>query len=634
MDETSTEPIRFGPFELRPHTAELFRDGATVKLAPQPARVLVFLAQNAGRLVSRKELHENIWGADTFVDFDKGLNLCIAQIREALDDDAHSPKYVATLPRRGYRFIAEIENGKAEVAGMEPASPLVAAASASQRKKIGLAAGLLVLALAVTAAVFYLRSTRASTSPVATETKSMLLVLPFENLTNDPAQEYFSDGLTEEMITRLGSMQPKRLGVIARTTAFTYKKTGKNIREIGAELGVNYVLEGSVRREGGRLRITSQLIRVDDQSHLWAESYDRAESDLLEIQREVANKIAGSLSLELLPESASEAASGKFAKPAAFDAYLKGRYLVTKDTPEDLERSIPYFDQAIAEDPTFAPAYAAQVEALVLLADWTGTIASSNPQKAKAAALKAVELDPSYGEGYAALGSVQLWLEWNRRDAEVSFRRAVELNPNNPLTRLNYGRCLLSLGQAEAARREWEEAVRLDPVSLLTTGIAAYAYLSAGNYDRAIELAKRMQELEPKSPAARECLFRAYLNKGDHSAAVSIMRERMIQRGAKPEEVKQLEQGSPKEVVEAKLRADLDQMNAAAKRGERTWTMYAAWISVKLGTRDQAFEWLERALPERDTFLLFLGVDPVWEPLRTDPRFSRILDRVASPQGL
>lgn len=632
-DEPGTESMRFGPFELRPQSGELYRDGASVKLPPQPYKVLLFLVRNAGQLVTRKEIQEKIWGTETFVDFDKGLNLCIAQIREALGDEAHSPKFVETLPRRGYRFIGAIETDRAKdrVSAEEKTAPAAVYRRSGRIRKSALLIGVLaVLLIAGAATIVYFRWIRTSANTAGKEVKSMLLVLPFENLTDDPAQDYFSDGLTEEMITRLGSLQPKRLGVIARTTALTYKKTGKDIRQIGNELGVNYVLEGSVRRKDGRLRITSQLIQVEDQTHLWAETFDRGETDVLDIQREVVARIASSLSLELLPSVSSEAATGKFAKPAAFDAYLKGRYLITKDTPEDLERSIPYFDQAILEDPQFAPAYAAQVEALVLLADWTGTIASSDLPKAKAAALKAVELDPSYAEGYAALGSVQFWLEWNKGEAEGNFRRAVELNPNNPLTRLNYGRCLLSKGQADAGANEINEALRLDPVSLLTTGLAAFSYLHTGRYDEAIALSRRMLELEPKSPAARECLFWAYVSKGDYPGALNITRERMILSGAKPAELKQLEDGNPKDVIEAKFRKAFSEMKASAAKGEKVWTMRAAWLSVRFGEKDEAFEWLEKAFDERASFMLYLGIEPAWDSLRSDPRFARLNERIAS----
>lgn len=639
--EIRGESITFGRFELKLRSGELCREGATVKLAPQPYNVLLLLVQHAGQLVTRKQLHEKIWGTDTHVDFDKGLNLCIAQIREALGDDAQTPRYIQTLPRRGYRFIANIDSdvslaetlpslvqGTALVSEAKPAPKLIEKARRPSFRISRSAASILALAVVLTAgiAITYFRSYQGSSTPAAKRAKSMLLVLPFENLTNDPMQNYFSDGLTEELITRIGSLQPERLGVIARTTTLTYKKSSKDIRQIGSELGVDYVLEGSVRREPGRLRITSQLIQVADQTHLWAEAFDRSEGDVLDIQSEVAMRVASSLSLELLPGSYSEVAARKLAKPAAYDAYLKGRYLITKDTPEDLTRSIPYFDLAIAEDPDFAPAYAAEVEALILLTSGPG--GSASLPKAKAAALKAVELSSSYAEGHAALGSVQLWLEWNLRDAEVNLKRAVQLNPYNPLTRINYGRCLLIRGKTEGGINEIKEALKLDPVSLLTTGLAAFTYLNVGRYDEAIALSNRMLELEPESGAARICLFQAYVSKGDYSQALKMTREPMVLDKAKPEELGFLDEGDSKHLLLAGFRKSLRDMKASASRGEKVWTMYGAWLSTRLGERDLAFEWLDKALGERSPLLLYLNIDPRWDGLRSDPRFGHLTNQL------
>jgi TolB-like protein/DNA-binding winged helix-turn-helix (wHTH) protein/tetratricopeptide (TPR) repeat protein len=640
FDETQNETIRFGAFELKLRSGELYREGTVVKLPPQPYKVLLLLIRNAGQLITRNELQEKIWGTDVYVDFDKGLNLCIAQIREALGDDAQSPRYIETLQRRGYRFIANIDQDAFPLHEQPDEAEFPEQVSMAMTPRLNekvrgsflrptLVFSLMALIFIVTATAFYFRSHSSSPNSNTTETKSMLLVLPFENLTNDPAQDYFSDGLTEEMITRLGSLQPKRLGVIARTTALTYKKTTKDIRQIGDDLGVNYVLEGSVRREAGRLRITSQLIQVNDQTHLWAETFDRDETDVLDIQREVVIRIASSLSLELLPSSHSEVAADREAKPEAYDAYLKGRYLITKDTPEDLERSIPYFDQAIAEDPDFAPAYAAQVEALVLLSDWTGSTSIANLPKAKAAALKAVELNPSYAEAYAALGSVQFWLEWDRSNAEINFKRAVELNPYNPLTRLNFGRCLLAKGETDAAVNEINEALKLDPVSLLTTGLAAFAQLQAGRYDEAIALSNRMLELEPKSWAARECLFQAYVNKGNYPQALNIDRERMIMSGAKPKDLQLLGIGSPKDVLETRFRKNLHQMQESVGNSEKVSIMYAAWLAMTLAKNDEALLWLEKGISERSPFIMYLGINPIWNPLRSDSRFVDLSKRTA-----
>jgi tetratricopeptide (TPR) repeat protein len=259
--------------------------------------------------------------------------------------------------------------------------------------------------------------------------------------------------------------------------------------------------------------------------------------------------------------------------------------------------------------------------------DSTGGVREAKAQKAKAAAVKAVELDPAYSEGYAALGSVQFWMEWDPHRAELNFKRAVELNPNNPLTRINYGRCLLAMGNSQLAASEIDEALKLDPVGLLTTGLAAYAYLQVGYYDKAIELSNRMLELEPKSWAAHECLFRSYIEKGEYSVALRIMRERMLLEGTKAQEIESLEKGDPKEILQAKFRKYLAEMREARRRGQEVWIMYGAWLSVKLGDKDQAFEWLHKAASDHASFLVYLDVDPVWQPVRSDPRFYDLKNR-------
>jgi TolB-like protein/DNA-binding winged helix-turn-helix (wHTH) protein/Tfp pilus assembly protein PilF len=632
---TVSGSIWFADYELRRQSDELYSDGSPVKLAPQPYKVLRYLAENAGRLVTRGELRNAVWGAETFVDFDKGLNLCIAQIREALGDNAKSPLYIETLPRRGYRFVAKVEKRDdkkpesnegvtASLPGPDPSTPV--AIKLVPYRFGPLSSLLAVLALMIiggaAAGFFYFRTGSGAALGSAPE-RSMLLVLPLDNLTNDPAQEYFSDGLTEELIARLGALQPQSLGVIARTTALKYKRTDKDIRRIGEELGVNYVLEGSVRREAGRVRVTSELIEVKDQTHLWAATYDREDADVLDIEREVATEVATALRLELLPGTRIETIAKK-ARPEAYDAYLKGRYLIAKDTQEDLERSVPYFDQAIATDPDFAPAYAAEVEALSLEWDSTGRERELKVQKAKAAAHKAIELDPQFSEAYAALASVQLKLEWDIRSAETNLKRAVELNPNNPLTRIDYGKCLLAKGDRNAAAAEFAEALRLDPVGLLTTGLVAFANLQAGNYDEAIVLANRMLELEPKSPAARDCLFRSYISKGEYEQALKYRRGQMSQMASAKTDAKAK--------LDEQFRNDLAEMRNAAAKGEEVWTMYAAWLSVKLGDKDQTFEWLDKALQDHGSFLVFLDVDPVWQPLRSDPRFDGLRKQIV-PQS-
>lgn len=637
-EENIEERIQFGPFELRTKSGELLRDGGQVKLAPQPLKVLHLLVQRAGSLVSRSEIRDEIWGADTFVDFDKGLNLCVAQIREALDDEPRSPRYVETLPRRGYRFIGTVERSKSDARGFGANGPCedderaIASPKLRRTSRQSWIFGMTVATILLLGAIgLYLQFDRPGPIVAKVGTRT-LLVLPFENLSNDPTQDYFSDGLTEEIITRLGSLDPEHLRVIARTTALNYKKSDKDIRQIASELNVDYVLEGSVRRDNGQIRIVCKLIRADNQTQVWGQAFDREEREILSVQNEVAAQTAFNLNLKFTQggESTKSLESEEvFARPEAYDAYLKGRYLITKDTPEDLQRSISFFDQAITQDPGFAPSYAAQVEALVLLTDWTGSPADSNLVKAKSAALRAVDLAPSYAEGYAALGSVQFWLEWNGGEAEGNLRHAVTLNPNNPLTRLNYGRYLLARGDVESASREIEEALRLDPVSLLTTGISAYAYLGAGKFDRAIELSKRMLELEPKSWAAHLCLLRAYANKNDYQETVNVMRDMTKFGVRKPKKLLHMNNGDSKASVETEFRNELRNIEFSAESGDKVWTMHAAWLSTKLNQPDKAFKWLDRAFSERAASMLFLKTDPAWDTLRSDPRFSQLVDRVS-----
>ena len=617
------------------------RDGATVKLPPQPFKVLSLLAENAGQLVTREEIQRQVWGDDTFVDFDKGLNFCIKQIREALGDNAQSPQYVETLPRRGYRFIAPVENVATIVIpaqkSAEPQKPQSTHENSSaaaigkplrlfQWRALGIAF-LLLLPL-----VLYVSRQRFApqTSPPAK--KIMLAVLPFENLNADAAEDYFSDGLTEEMITQIGGLRPERLGVIARTTALTYKNAKKDIRQIGRELGVSYVLEGSVRREADRVRITAQLIQVSDQTHLWAETYERNERDVLQLQSDVANRVARSLAVELLPANSADSMEARSSNPEAYEAYLKGRYLVTKDTLPDLERSIPYFDQATEKDSNFAPAYAAATDARVLLTTWNNTSALEVLSKAKADALKAVELNPSFAEAHAALGSVNFHFEWNWPEAEANIKRAIELNPSNPNIHILYADYLISQGQTRAARSHIEQAIQLDPVSLLTNGLSAYAYLRARQYDQAIAQAERMIELEPKSPAAHYCLISAYSFKGMYEEARNIILKRMAEDGTKQEHMDALKQRDAKEAIDRMERRQFEGLKAALSKGEKINASWVAQVSAKMGDKDMAFEWLEKAYAERLPSLVYLNTHPVWDSLRQDPRFTGLVKRIGLAQ--
>src|SRR5262249_12160822 len=357
--------IRFDGFELAVKSGELRKDGVPIKLQNQPFRVLAFLASHAGELVTRDELRQEIWQTDTFVDFEHGLNFCIKQIRTALADNAQAPVYIETLPRRGYRFIAPVETPEVSAPQAivnEPPPDTRAALSlpgsgsqiqspASARARSMLWYGFALILSALLVATGFLIWSHFNHEAAAGKQRVMLAVLPMENLSANPEQEYFSDGLTEEMIMQLGSLQPARLGVIARTSVMKYKQSGQDVGQVGSELGVDYVLEGSVRRQGDQMRIDSQLIRVADQTHLWSASYDAAAGDALSVQKSVAERIARSLALELLP---AEAAAEATRNPEAHDAYLKARYFWNKGDAADLEKSVAGFQQAIELDTNYA----------------------------------------------------------------------------------------------------------------------------------------------------------------------------------------------------------------------------------------------------------------------------------------
>lgn len=650
MQTNGKEFIRFGPFELRLRSGELCRDGAMIKLPPQPFKVLVFLVEQAGEMVTREEIQQEIWGESTFVDFDKGLNFCIKQIREALGDNAQSPRYIETLPRRGYRFIAQVEdnttrasiittsseNGEAisiesynsdtgtqsEPEAHETVESSVSSNSNPFRLTRRLAAVIAFLALlSVSSYIVWIRFASHTNPPVE---KIMLAVLPFENLNQDSAQDYFSDGLTEEMIAQLGRLRPQRLGVIARTTALTYKKTDKDIRQIGRELSVSFVLEGSVRREADRVRITAQLIQVSDQTHLWADTFERSERDLISIQSEVASRVARALALELLPAQESNPISNRTTQPEVYEAYLKGRYLIIKDTLEDFERSIPFFEQAIERDPAFAPAYVGATQSRVFIATWRNLPAAEMLPKAKADALKAVELDPNSAEAYAALASVNFWLEWNWAETERNIKRSLELNPSDPHSHLLYANYLLTRGQLEAGIAEVRQALELDPVSLLTNGLSAFFYLRARQYDDAITQCGKMLDIEPRSPSAHYCLRMAYIFKGMYREALDVVRKEMALDGAKQEVIDSMTAGDPKEAITRLQRSGLEYMKEAMAKGSRISASSLAWSYASLGEKAEAFEWLEKSIAAREPMAVYFYVHPSYDSLRSDARFAAL----------
>lgn len=537
----ATASVSFGPYTFDPSSGELRKLGQRVKIRPQAAKVLTTLCRRPKELVTRDELRQQIWGESTFVDFEHGLNFCIRQLRAALNDDAENPRYIETLPRHGYRFLAAVQTTKAD-------------------------------------------------------RRATIAVLPFENLSGDSAQEHLSDGLTEEMITQLGRLDPDHLGVIARTSVMKYKNARRGLHAIAREMAVDYVLEGSVRRQGNRIRVAAQLIRISDQTHLWAESYDRSMSDLLGLQADVARAVAAQIDLKLSISQQARLGRGRDLNPEAHEAYMRGRLHLRKMTREDAESAIKYFRQALAIEPGYAMAYAGIADANISVTSWHNAPLETMP-KAREAALKALELEPDLAHGHALLGAVHLLFDWEWKEAEREFGRAIELDANLADGHVGYAALLTTLGRFDEALRELRIAQSLDPMSPSLHSDELWMWFGSRHYDQAIEECRRWLEVDPGSARAYWTMALAYSYSGKHVEAIKAGR-----RGVKLSESPFASVG----LAEVYARSDnTQQARQVLKRLESDlpnkyvcgYNMAAAYAA--LGDKDKAFESLERAFLER-----------------------------------
>lgn len=564
--------VRFANCEVDLPAGEIRKAGIRIRIQHQPFKILEALLERCGEVVTREELRSRIWPNESFGDFDQALNIAMTKLRNALGDSAEKPRFIETLPRRGYRFIAAVEQ--------PPASASI----------VG---------------------------------KKMLAVLPFENVGGDAGQEYFADGLTEEMIAQLGQLNPKRLGVIARTSASQYKGTRKSISEIAGELKVDYVLEGSVRREGERVRITAQLIDVADQTHLWSQSYDRAMRDILNVQRDVAIQVGRALAFELLPgpRAATEAAD-----PAAHEAFLRGRFYWGLRSEEALVKAMGYFEQARSIEPRFGLAYAGIADCCGLLC-WFGALTPREAgPRAASAAKKALELDGSQSEAHASMALVHYWYEWEWRKAEEEFRRAIELNPSYAPAHHWYASYLNSLGRLDEAQIELQKARDCDPLSLIISMSAADVYFFSRQYDRAIEHLRALLEQAPRFAPALFNLGRVYVEKQMYEDAIAAF-ERAAQFSGNREAFPALAHAYARAGRVGEAHNLLVEMEKSAN-GRYLPAPLLARIHVGLGERDRAIERLQQGIEERSFWMTMLKMDPVYDDIRGDARFHELLRHV------
>jgi TolB-like protein/DNA-binding winged helix-turn-helix (wHTH) protein/Tfp pilus assembly protein PilF len=655
---SSSRQVRTGLFEIDLASGQLHKNGRKLPLQEQPFRVLAILLERPGEVVTRQELQARLWPADTYVGFDEGLNTAIRKLRTAFGDSAGNPRFIETLPRRGYRFIAPVTetttaNGLpaiANVAGIREDNAIADSEEAVSLpdysalapeggkwpwKTAVLMTAFLVLALTVVAYVM-----RKHSSPGSGPAKrSMLAILPFQNLSNDPGQEYFSDGLTEETITDLGQLSPENLGVIARTSAMAYKHTDKTIGQIGRELGVDYILEGSVRREGGKARVSAQLIRVSDQTYLWAENYDRELADMLDVQNDLGRSIAEQVSANLTPQRQIELSKKHIVNPEAYDLYLKGRFYWNQRTPGAIKESIGYFVQATAKDPNFALAYAGLADAYNI-SNVVGLYSPSEsfPQ-AREAAMRAIQLDPSLAEAHAALGMEKSHYEFDLPGAEREFLKALEVNPNSPYAHLFYSNCfLLPMGRKAQAIAENRRAVEIDPLSLPINNFLGMTYMMAGDDDSAYRQFQHTIAMDPSFPLAHEYFSWFLTTTGKYEESIKEKEKGDVLSGASPEQAaaeaivmeKAFKSGGEKRFWQKDLELEL---KAGQRPGASASPFMLAADYAMAGQTDKAFEYLEKSYEEREgQDLTLLKFDPSYKNLRSDPRFSAMLRKIGLPE--
>ena len=562
----------FGGFQLDAKGRMLFRGNAPVPLPPKAVDTLLVLIESAGAVIDKEEILKQVWKG-AFVE-EGSLTRTISILRKALQHDGTGQKYIATVSKRGYRFVAEV----------------------------------------------------VKTPQRMPQPKLMLAVLPFENMSGDVTQEYFNDGLTEEMITQLSRLNPERMAVIARTSAMRYKGANKTVREIGRELGVSHVLEGSVRREAGRVRIAAQLIQVADETHVWADTYERSLGDILKLQSEVSQAVAREICVKLTPREERRLAAAREVSPAAYEAYLKGRHLWNKRTQDGMRKSIAHYEEAIRQNPEYAIAYCGVADSYVMLACRGMAPAKETFLKARAAARKAIELDPELGDVHGSLAHVRLH-DWDWEGLERDFQRAIELNPAQAIVYYWYGEFLMSMGRPEEAIAVSQKAYQTDPLSAVIGASLGMILYLARRYDQAVEVLQRALEVSPDHflPHMRMGLVR--IQQGKYEEAIQRLRRAVYLAEQSTETLAALATAHAAGGNMEAARAILDELEKpACKRYVLPYNI--AKIYSASGDPDKAFEWLEIAYKEGNPDLIELNSEPVFDSLRRDPRFSDLMQRV------
>jgi TolB-like protein/DNA-binding winged helix-turn-helix (wHTH) protein/Flp pilus assembly protein TadD len=632
--------VRFGTFEVSLQSGEVRKGGLRIRVQQQPMKLLEILLEHPGEVVTREELRSRVWPSESFGDFDQALNIAIGKLRSALGDSAESPRFIETLPKRGYRFIADVSVVDTEarpkrqepLAGDLPATDLghkiqgIGLPVAPERRLLPTRWIVVALALVLSLAILSLWRFRSQT-PDPTGIRS-LAVLPLDNLSGEASQNYFADGMTDELITDLAQISALR--VISRTSVMVYKGARKPLPQIARELNVDAVVEGTVLRSGDRVRITAQLIEASTDKHLWSQSYEGDLRDTLTLQKKVARAIADQIRINLTPREEAALKSVKVVNPEAYESYLKGRYFWNKRSADGLKAALAYFKQAIEEDPKYAQAYSGLADTYALLGDWQYAVMTPKeafPQ-AKAAAIKALELDSTLGEAHNSLAFVLDGFDWDFDSAGKEFQRAIELNPGYATAHHWYAWHLSLLGRYDEAIAEMRKAENLDPLSLIINADLAELLVLAHSDDESIRQSRKTIEMDPNFALAHNQLAQAYLQKRMYDEAVAEFKTAVQLSGGSPAFMANLARA----YVASGKRSEAVNLLGDLKRRSNPGYSNASEIAIiyaSLGDTDQAMTWLEKGYNER--FNPGVLLRPGFDPLRSDSRFQNLLHRVGLP---
>jgi DNA-binding winged helix-turn-helix (wHTH) protein/TolB-like protein len=612
----------FGPFRLDPAEHRLLQAGRPVPLTPKAFQTLLVLVENQGRLVEKEELLRRIW-PDTFVE-ESTLAQNIFTLRKQLGQDGDEPVYIETVPKRGYRFAAPVKYVE-PAAGRREVIASAASTAAERRGPIGksywAAAGIAVVA--IVGLSLYLAT---HTQPKGSH-RIMLVVLPVQNLTGDAARDYVADGLTEELIAQLGSLNPTELGVIARTSAMAYKQSSKTVGQIGRDLRADYALECSLRESADATRFTAQLIRISDETHVWAHSFERPRGDLLALQRELARIVAGEIRITVTPEGQTHLSTPANVNAEAYDLYVQGKFHWNERSAREMRAAIPFYQQAIEKDPGFAPAYVGLADSYSMLATMREAAPNEVMPKAKDALLKALALDGALAEAHTSLGWVLEVFDWDWSGSERELQKAIELGPNDATAHHRYAIHLASMGRLPEALAQMRDAQRLDPLSPVIFTSTAWVLLRGRRPDDAMRECRRALDLDPKFVRGHLCLGEAYEQKGDPASAASEFLRGKLLAGDTPEVLDALKDATAREGYQGYFRTRLAQLLVKSK------TAYVspydlADTYVRLGDKEHAFYWLHVAYEEHSPYLANLQIEPRLDALRADPRFAELVAQV------